>query len=136
MIEGILLIVLSLLAVPSLLLSKRPDAKEILDKIAPYQGWVGVVFCTWGLLSITLLLIKMFTSLSFAWVLAMGVSVVTAALGFILGYNLINTYVLSKNEESKEKGAQLHAKLVSIQEKVGLVGVFLGTFFIAFKIVT
>lgn len=38
MIWGITLILLSILAVPSLLLSKRPDARELLEKIEPYQG--------------------------------------------------------------------------------------------------
>jgi hypothetical protein len=38
MIYGITLIVLSILAVPSLILSKKPEAKEYLDKFAPYHG--------------------------------------------------------------------------------------------------
>ena len=30
------------------------------------------------------------------------------------------------NEETKEKGAQLHAKLISIQTKLGLAGIAIG----------
>ncbi len=49
MIYGITLIILGILAAPSLLLSKKPNAKELLDKITPYQGWIGLGFCFWGL---------------------------------------------------------------------------------------
>ncbi len=48
MIYGILLILLSIIAVPSLILSKKPNAKELLEKIEPYQGWIGIVFFFWG----------------------------------------------------------------------------------------
>ena len=47
MLNGISLIFLSLLAVPSLILKRRPDAKEVLDKIAPYQE-CKLVRCTRG----------------------------------------------------------------------------------------
>jgi hypothetical protein len=45
---GITLILLSIIAVPSLVLAKKPNAKELLEKIEPYQGWIGLVFCFWG----------------------------------------------------------------------------------------
>ena len=54
MIYGITLILLSIIAVPSLILSKKPNAQELLDKVAPYQGWIGLVFCffgVWGVIS-------------------------------------------------------------------------------------
>ncbi len=123
-IYGLTLIFISLLAVPSLLLSKKPDAKEILDKIAPYQGYIGVGFCIWGLIGIIQSLLNFGSSLGF--IMGLIASLVTFALGFILGYGLINTHVLSKNEETRQKGAELHAKLVSIQEKLGLAGIAIG----------
>jgi len=43
MIWGITLILLSIVAVPSLILSKKPNAKELLEKVEPYQGWIGLV---------------------------------------------------------------------------------------------
>jgi len=38
MIYEITLILLSIIAVPSLILSKKPNAKELLEKVEPYQG--------------------------------------------------------------------------------------------------
>jgi hypothetical protein len=49
-----------------------------------------------------------------------------ALLGFILGYGIINQHLLSKNDEVKEKGQQLLAKLIPIQNKLGMIAIGLG----------
>ncbi|WVD61830.1 hypothetical protein RHO11_01510 [Orbus mooreae] len=56
----------------------------------------------------------------------LAIAVVEAVLGFILGFNLINTYVLSKNAKSEEKGQQLLAKLLPLQGKFGIATIVLG----------
>ena len=130
-IYGITLIVLSIVAVPSLILAKKPNAKELLDKVAPYQGWAGVLFCLWGIWGIIDCLLNL-NYFSFGmwgiivWVTAFVCSAVEAILGFMLGYNLIVEYVLSKNEKTAEKGAQIQAKLSPLQGTVGIVGIIAG----------
>lgn len=128
MLYGILLICLGLLAVPSLILSRRPDAKEVFDKITPYQGWIGIVFCIWGLWEIisALLNIRWLSIVPISWLLWLATGVVTAALGFILGYTLIQHYALSKNAEAAEKGAELLAKLRPQQGKLGVAAIVIG----------
>ena len=114
MLYGIALIILGILAVPSLLLSKKPNAKELLDKITPFQGWIGLVFCFWGIWGIITSVLNM-GMFSIGWMLSLAVSVVTAVLGFLLGYGMINELLLSKNDEAKEKGAELRTKLAPLQ---------------------
>jgi len=128
MIYGITLIILGILAVPSLLLSKKPDAKDLLDKIVPYQGWLGVIFCIWGIWGIIscILNIGWLGSFPISWILWLLVSVVEACLGFILGYGLIAKHALSKSPEAAEKGKQLLAKLTPLQGKLGIVAIVLG----------
>ncbi len=132
MIYGITLIILSILAVPSLILSKRPDAQELLNKIAPYQGWIGLVFCFWGVWGIiqAILNISLLGDFPIWWVTWMAGSVVEAVLGFILGYGMINQLLLSKNEEAKKKGKALLAKLAPIQGKMGVLGIIVGVWMI------
>ncbi|MEP0213787.1 MAG: hypothetical protein ABJD66_11260 [Cellulophaga sp.] len=128
MIFGITLIILGILAAPSLLLSKKPNAQELLDKITPYQGWIGLGFCVWGVISIVqaILRIGWLTTYPIYWITYIAVAVVTAALGFILGYGMINKLLLSKNEEAKAKGEALLAKLRPLQGKLGLAAIILG----------
>jgi len=136
MIYGITLILLGLLAIPSLILAKKPDAKELFDKIAPYQGWIGLVFAFWGIWGIIQAILKLdwLTIWPIYWITWMAVSVVEAALGFILGYSLISKYVLSKNPKTAEKGEQLLAKLLPLQGTLGLVAIALGIWFIVARI--
>ncbi len=128
MIYGILLIVLGLLAVPSLLLSRKPNAKELFDKIAPYQGWIGIVFAIWGAWGIisSILNLGWLGTIPIWWITLLAVAVVEFGLGFILGYSLIQKYVLSKNEKGAEAGEKLLAKLLPLQGILGIVAIILG----------
>lgn len=137
MIYGITLIILGLLAVPSLLLSKKPDAKELLDKITPYQGWIGLAFCFWGVWGVIQAVLNMglLTTFPIWWITWLASSAVEAVLGFVLGYGMINQLLLSKNEQAKQKGEQLLAKLAPIQGKLGLAGIAVGIWVILASIV-
>lgn len=128
MFYGITLIILGLLAAPSLLLSKRPDASVLLDKIAPYQGWIGLIFCFWGIWGViqALLGIGIIGDWPIWWITWMSSSAIEAVLGFILGYGMISKLLLSKNPQAEAKGEKLLAKLAPIQGKLGLIGVFVG----------
>ncbi|HJS00959.1 MAG TPA: hypothetical protein VJ780_08505 [Flavobacterium sp.] len=136
MIYGITLIILGLLAAPSLLLSKKPDAKELLEKITPYQGWIGLAFCFWGIWGViqAVLNLGLLTTFPIWWITWLSSSAIEAVLGFILGYGMINKLVLSKNEEAKQKGEQLLAKLAPIQGKLGLAGIVIGIWVIVASI--
>ena len=128
MIYGITLVVLGILAAPSLLLAKKPNAQELLDKVTPYQGWIGLVFCFWGIWGIiqAVLSLGLLTTFPIWWITWLGSSVIEAALGFLLGYGMISQLVLSKNEAAKEKGALLLAKLSPLQGKLGIIAIGLG----------
>ncbi|WP_346883374.1 hypothetical protein [uncultured Algibacter sp.] len=128
MIYGITLIILGILAAPSLLLSRKPDAQELLNKIAPYQGWIGLIFCIWGIWGIiqVVLNISLLSTLPIWWITWLAATVILAILGFILGYGMISKLLLSKNEQAKEKGEALLAKLAPIQGKLGLAGIIIG----------
>lgn len=129
MITGITLIVLSLLAIPSILLAKRPDAKELLDKITPYQGYIGIVFFFWGIYGIIfsgILGLGWMPTWPIFWATILAVNVMQALLGFLLGYGMISKHVFSKSEEAKKKGEQLLAKLAPLQGKIGIAGLFVG----------
>lgn len=128
MIYGIALIFLGILAVPSLLLSRKPDAKEYLDKITPYQGWIGLAFCFWGVWGLIRAVLSMglLGSAPSIWITWVATSVVTAVLGFLLGYGMIQELLLSKNEEALKKGAELKAKLAPMQGKFGIAAIIIG----------
>lgn len=125
------------MAIPSLILSKKPDAKKYFDEFAPYQGWFGFVFAIWGLWNIIscFIHISLLTQLPVAWIIAFMVSLSTAALGFILGYGLIQKYALSKNEKAAEKGEMVLKKLMPLQGVFGIIAIIFGILQIVVSII-
>jgi hypothetical protein len=132
MIYGITLIILGILAAPSLLLSKKPNAQELLDKITPFHGWIGLVFCLWGVWGVISALLNMGLLASWPvwWITWIGSSAIQAVLGFLLGYGMINQLLLSKNEDARKKGEELLQKLAPLQGKLGMVGILVGAWVI------
>lgn len=133
MINGITLVLLSIIAVPSLVLSKKPNAKELLEKIEPYQGWIGLVFCilgVWGIIT-AILNIAWLTTAPIWWATLAAGSLVEAALGFMLGFGLINKLFMSNNTEAQEKAAELRSKIAPKQGKLGILGLIVGVWMIA-----
>jgi hypothetical protein len=129
MITGITLIILSIIAVPSIILAKKPNAKELLNKVAPYQGWIGLIFCFWGIYGVIfsgILGLGWLKNWPIFWITTLLVNIMQTILGFILGYGMISKYVFSKSEEAQKKGEQLLAKLASVQGKLGIAGIIIG----------
>lgn len=129
---GITLILLSLIAVPSLILSKKPNAKELLEKVEPYQGWIGLIFCFWGVWGIisAFLNISWLSAAPIWWATLLVGNIVSATLGFMLGSGLINKLFLAKNDVAKARAEELRAKIAPKQGKLGILGLIVGVWMI------
>lgn len=132
MIWGITLILLSIIAVPSLILAKKPNAKELLEKVEPYQGWIGIVFCFWGIWGVitAILNISWLTAAPIWWITFLAGNLISAVLGFMLGSGLINKLLLSKNDAAKAKAEELRVKIAPKQGKLGIFGIIVGIWMI------
>ncbi|PTT74265.1 MULTISPECIES: hypothetical protein [unclassified Chryseobacterium] len=120
---GIIIAILGgLLASSSIIIAKKPNAKELIDKITPFQGWIGVILAFWGLISSVLNI----GNLGLYWMIALVVAIVEFVVGFLLGYGLISKYLLESNETAKEKGNALRMKLTRYQIPAGLILLVLG----------
>lgn len=128
MIWGLSLILVSILAVPSLILSKKPNAQELLAKLEPYQGWIGLIGCLWGVWGIisAILSLGLLTTWPIWWIIWAAGSVVLAALGFMLGFGMINSMFLGKNPQAQAKAAAVREKIAPLQGKLGIIGIVVG----------
>jgi hypothetical protein len=136
--DGLLLIVLGVLAVPGLIIAKRPDAKRYIDKLAPYQGWIGTGMAIYGI-------VRFFSWLGMFGLLGLGFggiikwAVYTAfvftaiSLGFMLGVGVIKTFV--KDPNARAKMDEVLAKLAPKQGMLGLVALVDGLLMVIFGIV-
>jgi hypothetical protein len=119
MVYGIWLLVLGVVAVPSLIIAKRPDAKQMIDKLTPYQGWIGAVSCLWGVWGIisAVLNISILSTWPIWWISWLVGSVLQASLGLILGIGTLKTFI--KNPQAQ---AKMDETLTKIQPKQGVLG--------------
>jgi len=134
MIGGLITIVGGLLAASGFIISRKPNAKDLIDKIAPYAGMIGLIMFGWGVWE-TLSVVRNVSILSVAplrWVFWAGVAAADLLVGFILGFGMISKYMLSKNAAALEKGQRLRTKLVKIQAPLGLFAIVMGVLFIVF----
>lgn len=130
MVNGIWLIVLGVLAVPSLIIAKKPNAKELIAKMTPYQGWIGAISALWGVWGIisAVMHIGWLTTWPIYWATWLADSVLLFALGLILGIGTLKTFI--KNPQAQAKMDETLAKLQPKQGMLGLAAIGVGVWMI------
>jgi hypothetical protein len=137
---ALLLIIGGALAIPSLIAKKNPNAKEMLDKIVPFQGIIGIILLLWGLYMLFADILggafSFFMAFSPLWAIIYLLTVlVSIGLGALLGYGLIAKYALSKNADAARGGEMVHLKLAGIQAPLGIAGIVLGVLMLIFRFI-
>jgi hypothetical protein len=126
MINGIWLVILGVLGASSLIIARRPDAAEMIGKLAPIQGWMGAVSALWGVWGLisSVLSIGLLTTFPIWWITSLASSVVLAGLGLLLGVGVMKTFI--KDPTANAKMDETIKKLSPFQGTLGLVGIGLG----------
>lgn len=131
MLAGLITIAGGILAASSLIIARRPDAKNLIDKLTPYQGWIGIVMFFWGAWG-TLDCVRHISFLKLVplrwtfWTLS---SVADLVVGFLLGFSLITKYVLSGSSSALARGQAIRGKLAGYQGTFGLIAIVLGAIY-------
>jgi hypothetical protein len=122
-IDPLLLIVGGILAASGLIVAKKPNAKEMIDKLVPFQAFIGVallIFGLWNLIHALGALGALFSSLLGLSILAM--IVCSVLLGFMFGMPQIAKWIPGEGA-AEQKGQELSKKLAPYQVIIGLVGI-------------
>ena len=126
---SILLIVVGALAAYTGIVRNWPNLRQGLDRIVPYQGWIGIVALVWGAINLIHLLLHlgMMSMMPAAWlILAIVANVVAVLLGLVLGYGVIAQYLLTNNPDARRKGEDMRAKVAGRQIALGWAAIALG----------
>ena len=132
MIGGIITIAGGTLASSNYIISKKPNAKELIDKIVPYTGWIGMVMFFWGVWEIIGVVrhMSLLSSHPLWWTFWLMSGIADISVGFLLGFGLISKYALSKNEAAEKRGQEIRAKLVPYQTTLGFLAIVMGVLYI------
>jgi hypothetical protein len=122
LINILLLILAGILAISGLIVAKKPNARELIDKLLPFQALIGVVLLAFGLVN----LLRSLSGISYMFrtfpgIVTFLVLVTSILLGFMFGMPQIAKW-LPGNSAAEQKGQQLTAKLAPYQVIIGLVG--------------
>ena len=120
----IMLLVLGVLGASSVIVKKRPEAKDLIDKLAKISGYVGIVAVLWGIWDLIWLLrfIRLLGHFPLTWITMLAVTVVFLGLGFIFGYGMAAAYM---SEDAKAKAEGIRQKLVKFQIPLGWLSLVL-----------
>ena len=137
MLGGIITILGGILAASGFIIKRSPNAQQYIDKIAPYQGWIGLCMFGWGVWETfhSLTSIAMLSAHPLQWVFWTLSGVADLLVGFLLGFGLITHYALSKNATAMAKGQQIRSTLMGIQAPLGALAIVMGTLYIVLPFV-
>jgi hypothetical protein len=130
LVSGVWLAVLGILGASNLIIAKKPDAKELIAKLAPYQGWIGAVSALWGFWGIisAVLNIGWLSAAPIFWITFLASAVVQAGLGLLLGVGTLKTFI--KQPQAIEKMDLMVTKLAPYQGTLGLVSIGVGVWMV------
>ena len=125
LINALVLIVGGNLAVSGLIVAKKPDAKELIDKLVPYQAIIGIALLALGIVNLVRWLGNhVFTLLSVAPLFGLTVLAMiftSILLGFMFGMPQIAKWLPGEGG-AEQKGMELSKKLAPYQVIIGLIG--------------
>ncbi|HZE97945.1 MAG TPA: hypothetical protein VE981_13030 [Planctomycetota bacterium] len=120
------LLVLGVVCASNLIIARKPEAKELIAKVAPYQGWIGAVSALWGawwivrwILNIGAL--KAAPVIMLTW---LAVSLLLLGLGLLCGIGILKTFI--KAPAATEKLDLAVARLAPFQGMLGVAAIAVG----------
>lgn len=128
LVGSIAVIVGSLIALSSFIVSKKPEAKALFEKIAPYQGFLGVGLLGWGIVDFVRTFGDWGQLLDAKFILGIGIIGYVCSevlLGFLLGFGLIAKWIPGEGAAEK-KGIEIQKQLLSVSLPIGVVGLISG----------
>jgi len=130
LVNGLWLVVLGVLGASSLIIAKKPDAKEMIAKISPYQGWIGAVSALWGAWGIISAILNLgwLAHWPIIWATWLANSVLLFSLGLLLGVGVLKTFI--KNPTAGAKMDETIAKLAPKQGMLGMIAIGVGAWMI------
>lgn len=132
MLSGLITIAGGILAASALIIARKPNAKDLIDKLTPYQGWIGIVMFFWGVWGVLdcVRFMSLLSARPLFWLFWLACGVADLVVGFLLGFGLITKYALSKSPAANARGQQIRAKLAGYQGAFGLFAIATGVLYI------
>ena len=129
----------SLIALSGFIIAKKPNARQTFEKIAPYQGFLGVGLLVWGIYDLLRTIGHWGDYLRIPGLKLFGVAVIAYVLseviiGFCLGFGVIAKWIPGDGGAEK-KGLEIQRKLLGFSMPIGVVGLVSGVLMLYYVLV-
>jgi hypothetical protein len=114
-----------ILAASSLFVGKSAGAAQKLEKLAQYQGYIGLCMFGWGVWELidAVMTLGQLGSHPLLWGFLLASGVADFGVGMLLGFGLISTYAFRGNTVAIEKGDMIRRSLVKFQVPLGFLAI-------------
>lgn len=130
---SLIAVIAGLLAASSVVIKKLPNAADLIQKIKPYEGFIGAAALVLGLFSLFSITFRYGLLNATISISGIGSCIV---MGFLLGYPVLQDLLLDElSEETRKKSEDLYDKLTPYKVIAGLVALFTGIYSLFFMIV-
>jgi len=124
---GCFLTLLGILTIPNLFASKKEELTVFFKKIILCQGWLGLIACIIGVIGVIQCSMEIVMDIKpILWLTDMLCFAALAFLGFLLSYNLIFNYFLSKGKGKEQNTYKTLSNIMPMQGKIGMLGILIG----------
>jgi hypothetical protein len=116
------------LAAGNVIVARRPDAQDVLEKLAPFQGWIGLVMLLWGVWGIvgSALSVAALSVAPVLWVFGLLAALVCVGAGFPPAAAMLAGVVFQGNDEARAKADRLRETLAVYQVPLGFAAILVG----------
>ena len=123
----IMLTLAGVLALSGLIIAQKPQAKDLIDKLVPFQGIIGVILLVWGIVNAARMLPHMndMTASGFPrsiLLAAVGTLVAELGLGFLFGMPLVAKWIPG-DSPAEQKAMEMQKKVLPFQSLLGVVAI-------------
>jgi hypothetical protein len=134
-IHVVVLVLGGILAVSALIVAQKPNARQVIEKIAPYQTTIGLVLIALGIVNF----VRIVPNISGEFVKNLLVAAVMLAvcgasilLGVLFGMGPI-MHFLAGNAAAEQKAHELVMKVAPYQVLIGLAGLAAAAFYFLYR---
>jgi hypothetical protein len=125
LLNTLVLIAGGILAASSVIIAKKPNAKDLIDKLVPYQAMIGVAMLGLGVVHLLWWLGRglfgMIGHVPLYGLTMLALTVTSILLGFMFGMPQIATWMPGQGA-TEQKGMELAKQLAPYQVILGIVG--------------
>lgn len=131
----IVLILGGILAASTVIIAKRPDAQQAINKLVPFQGAIGIALLVFGVIWLlrSINIIKAMSGYPIFGATTLTVVGASILLGVLFGMPLI-VRLIPGDSPAEQKAAQFAANIAGFQVLIGLAGIVAGILALLFQV--